>query len=112
MKQAAKRGKLHREQPFVYGIEASRLPVEEGQPPFPPEEIVLIQGIVDAYLEEEDGILLLDYKTDVIESPRELTDRYRAQLDYYKEALESLTGKPVKEKLLYSFDLGLEIPVN
>lgn len=112
MKQAAKRGKLHREQPFVYGIEASRLPVEEGQPPFPQEEIVLIQGIVDAYLEEEDGILLLDYKTDVIESPRELTDRYRAQLDYYKEALESLTGKPVKEKLLYSFYLGLEIPVN
>ena len=112
MQQAARRGKLYREQPFVYGIEASRLPVEEGQPPFPAEETVLIQGIVDAYLEEEDGILLLDYKTDVIKSSQELIDRYRAQLDYYKEALESLTGKPVKEKLLYSFYLGLEIPVN
>ena len=111
MKKAALRGKLFREQPFVYGIEASRLPAGKAGQPFPAGETVLIQGIVDAYLEEEDGLLLLDYKTDVIENPSELINRYRAQLDYYQEALENLTGKPVKEKLLYSFYLGQEVPL-
>lgn len=111
MQQAAKKGKLFKEQPFVYGIEASRLTAKEQAVPFPAEETVLIQGIVDAYFEEEDGLVLLDYKTDVIEQPQELIRRYKAQLDYYQEALESLTGKKVKERILYSFYLGCEVAV-
>lgn len=109
MRRAACSGRLFREQPFVYGIKASRLSTAQTQ--FPDEETVLIQGIVDAYFEEEDCLVLLDYKTDVIDSPQKLVDRYRVQLDYYEEALQSLTGKRVKEKLLYSFYLGCVIPV-
>lgn len=107
MKQAAERGKLFREQPFVYGISAERLSTNTEQ--FPAEETVLIQGIVDVFFEEEDGIVLLDYKTDVIGAPEELVKRYKTQLDYYQEALESITGKPVKERILYSFYLGCEV---
>ncbi|MGN1148040.1 MAG: helicase-exonuclease AddAB subunit AddA [Lachnospiraceae bacterium] len=113
MKKAATEGKLFREQPFVYGISADRLPREDTAGElqrFPQEETVLIQGIVDAFFEEEDGLVLLDYKTDVIKKPEELVKRYKVQLDYYEEALISLTGKPVKEKVLYSFYLGCEVP--
>ena len=36
----------------------------------------------------------------------ELWNRYETQLDYYQEALEKIYGKPVKERVLYSFHLG------
>ncbi|MBQ7954624.1 MAG: helicase-exonuclease AddAB subunit AddA [Lachnospiraceae bacterium] len=106
---AQKQDGLWKEQPFVYGISAGRL--NKGENDFPEEETVLIQGIVDVFFEEEEGLVLADYKTDVIGAPGELVDRYRVQLDYYQEALEHLTGKKVKEKILYSFYLGCEIPV-
>ena len=64
---------------------------------------------LDVYLEEEDGIVLADYKTDLVKDPKELILRYRVQLDYYEEALVRLTGKCVKEKLIYSFGLEQEI---
>ena len=63
----------------------------------------MIQGIIDVYWEEEDALVLLDYKTDRVSSPEELISRYQLQLDYYAEALERLIGKKVKEKLIYSF---------
>ena len=113
MRAAATSGKLYREQPFVYGISAARLKDKsrpDGENLFPAKETVLIQGIVDAFFEEEDGLVLLDYKTDVIKAPEELVKRYRVQLDYYEEALESLTGKKVKERMLYSFYLGCTVP--
>ncbi len=108
MRAAAKEGRLYREQPFVYGIQANRL---QGKIRFPEDETVLIQGIVDAFFEEEDGIVLLDYKTDLIQTADELIKRYRVQLHYYEEALKNLTGKKIKEKILYSFCLGYEISV-
>ncbi len=95
---ADRKGELYREQPFVYGICASRLSEE-----FPEEEKVLIQGIIDVFFVEEGELVLLDYKTDVVDSLQELWNRYEAQLDYYKEALENLMNFPVKEKVLYSF---------
>ncbi len=100
MLEASRRGTLRREQPFVYGLSATRLSEDL------PDETVLIQGIIDAYFEEGDGIVLLDYKTDSVPTMEALHERYDAQLEYYQEALERLTGKPVKEKLLYSFHLG------
>lgn len=104
MAKAAKNNRLHREQPFVLGLSANRLNTD-----FPEDETVLIQGIIDVYLEEEDGIVLADYKTDLVKDPKELILRYRVQLDYYEEALVRLTGKCVKEKLIYSFGLEQEI---
>ncbi len=100
MGRAQEAGRLYREQPFVMGVEASRLGEE-----FPCGEHVLIQGIIDVFFEEEDGLVLLDYKTDSVSSMKELWNRYETQLDYYGEALERLMGRPVKEKILYSFHL-------
>ena len=81
----------------------------------PPEDRsggkILVQGIIDVYFEEADGLTVLDYKTDRVKTADELKEKYYAQLDYYAEALEKLTGKPVKEKIIYSFTLGEEIMV-
>ena len=100
MWRAEREDRLYREQPFVIGISASKLGQE-----FPDSESVLIQGIIDVFFEEEDGIVLLDYKTDAVSSMKELWKRYETQLDYYSQAISKLTEKPVKEKILYSFHL-------
>lgn len=96
-------GKLHREQPFVMGLAAKELYQDSSS-----EEIVLVQGVIDAFFEEEDGLVLMDYKTDYIhENAREeLTKKYKSQLAYYRIALEKLTGKPVKEVWFYAFATG------
>ena len=98
--QAHKSGKLFREQPFVMG-----LPANETDPLIHSEEPVLVQGIIDLYFEEADGLVLLDYKTDSVKEVKQLLDRYQTQMDLYARALAAATGKPVKEKLIYSFKL-------
>ncbi len=103
---ACARGGLFKEQPFVLGIPANRLREQ-----YPETETVLIQGVIDVFFYEEDGIVLADYKTDRVGTAQELIDRYRAQLEYYQLALEQITGKPVKERYLYSFALQTEILV-
>ena len=106
MGKAFREGKLMREKPFMMGIPASDL-----DPKFPEEEMVLIQGIIDAWFLEGDEIVLMDYKTDRVKEPSELIKRYQIQLDLYKRALEAATKKKVKEVYIYSFDLGCEIKI-
>ncbi len=96
--------KLKKEQPFVLGIAADRV-----KPQFPHEEQVLIQGIIDAFFEEGDDLVLMDYKTDAVKTGEELVKRYHTQMEYYTEALERIVGKKVKERIIYSFALGEEI---
>lgn len=55
--------------------------------------------------------MLADYKTDKVSCREELIRRYRTQLDYYRMALEQITGKKVKERYLYSFYLQEEIRI-
>ena len=107
MTKASQENKLHKEQPFVLGLPADRL-----NKAFPETEMILIQGIIDVYFEEEDHIVVADYKTDRVKEEEELIKRYQVQLDYYAEALERLTGKPVSEKIIYSFALGREIIID
>ncbi len=107
MQAASRRGQLHSEQPFVIGVEANRV-----YPKSDSKEMVLIQGIIDAYFEEDGGLVLMDYKTDRVSEGRELIERYHSQLEYYAEALERLTGKRVKKKIIYSFTLNEEIEVS
>ena len=106
MRRADIRGELHREQQFVVGIPAREIGAGDS------DELVLIQGIIDAWFDEGDGIVLLDYKTDFVRGGQEelLRRRYRTQLHYYKRALEQMLQRPVKEMIIYSFRLG-EIPV-
>ena len=71
--------------------------------------MVLIQGIIDAYFEEDGEIIVLDYKTDRVQTEAELKDRYQEQLRLYTKALEQITRKKVKEQIIYSFILCKEI---
>ena len=56
-------------------------------------------------------MVVVDYKTDAVSDGSELLRRYRVQLEYYARALEQITGKRVKEKLIYSFALREVISV-
>ena len=106
MADAARNGKLYKEQPFVLSVDASEIYPEDCS-----GEKILVQGIIDVYFEEPDGLVVLDYKTDKVRTGNELKEKYHAQLDYYAQALEQLMEKPVKEKIIYSFTLGEEIEV-
>ena len=106
MHKAALNGNLYKEQPFVMGVSAKRLKEN-----FPGDENVLIQGVIDVFFEEDEKIVVLDYKTDNVQSEAELIDRYRAQLDYYGEALTKLKGKPISQEVLYSFGLNKNIVI-
>lgn len=102
MRAAAEQGALEREKPFVMSVPAN-LVWEDSRP----EEDVLIQGIIDVFWEEADGIVLLDYKTDHVDNAQELVRRYKKQLELYADALSRFSGeKPVKEILIYSFALA------
>lgn len=68
-------------------------------------EPVFVQGIADAVFEESDGLVLVDYKTDVTDTEEELLAMYKNQIAFYKSAVEKSLGKPVKEAMLYSFNL-------
>ncbi|RKD30714.1 helicase-exonuclease AddAB subunit AddA [Lacrimispora algidixylanolytica] len=104
---AQRNEKLKKEQQFVIGIPAREMDLGDST------ELILVQGIIDAYMEEEDGLVLVDYKTDHIRKGEEqvLIDRYQIQLNYYKRALEQMTGKKVKEAVIYSFALQKEVVV-
>lgn len=90
MKRAAAAGKLRREQPFVLGVTQEN------------EELMMVQGIIDAYFEENGTIVIVDYKTDRVKEAAELADRYRTQLDYYAKALERLLELKVSEQIIYA----------
>lgn len=106
MQKAARSGRLYKEKPFVMGKRA-----DEVSPETDSSAMVLIQGIIDAFFEEDGQLVLVDYKTDAVKTKEELIGRYKAQMDLYQEALERATGKQVKEKILYSFKLQGEILV-
>ena len=63
------------------------------------------------YFENEEGIVLVDYKTDKVDSELELINRYKKQLDYYEEALAKLTEQKIVKKYIYSFSLKKALKV-
>ena len=101
MKVAATKKQLYIEKPFVMSVAPKELFLEEKDS----EDTVLVQGIVDVFFVEEDGIVLLDYKTDRVKEAEELTKRYQAQLQLYAKALQRTMDLPVKEIWIYSFYL-------
>ena len=110
MKVADEKGKLFKEAQFM-----SAMPMSEIDPKSDLKEMVLVQGVIDLYFEEEDGLVLVDYKTDRAWgklSEEYLIKLYKDQIWYYKKVLEQLTGKKVKETYIYSFTLEKEIKVD
>ncbi|NMB97216.1 MAG: helicase-exonuclease AddAB subunit AddA, partial [Clostridiaceae bacterium] len=95
---------IHREVPFNIQVSSKEILETPEQ-----EEMILLQGVIDCFFEEDDGLVLLDYKTDYI-SPNEgihgidrIKARYATQLYYYQMVLEKLLEKKVKEKYIYLF---------
>jgi len=76
-------------------------------------EKVLVQGIIDCYfIDEEDKVVLLDYKTDYAQTEQELIDKYIVQLQIYKEAIEQALHQEIDEMYIYSVYLNKEININ
>lgn len=96
--------RIYKEQQFVIGIKAKEAGYDVDS-----DELVLIQGIIDAFFEEDNQLVLVDYKSDWVSDEQTLIDRYRVQLNYYQKALEQMFKKEVKEKVIYSLTLGKEI---
>lgn len=99
VRKAASQKKVWKEKQFVMGVPFSEMSEDEESSSY-----VVVQGIIDLYFEEEDGLVLVDYKTDRIKDQDSsiLVRRYKVQLDYYRRALEQMTGKKVKECYIYS----------
>lgn len=102
---------VYRELPFYTEIDVHRI-----DPDLPKEvegDKVRLQGVIDSFFYEEDEVILLDYKTDYVEqgNEEELINKYKMQIQYYKEALEKITKTKIKECYLYSFYLEKEILV-
>ena len=95
-----------KEWPFSMLYDANRVydHVETG-------EKLFLQGIIDTAFREDDGWVLVDYKTDRVANGDELRKRYASQLTIYREALATLTGEPVKETYIYSFRLREAVPI-
>ena len=74
-------------------------------------EPMILQGAFDCVLLEEDGAVIIDYKSDRIDDAEELAERYREQLRLYREAVPRIFSLPVKTCLIYSFHLGKSITV-
>ena len=84
------------------------LPSEKLHPDSPGDEL-LLQGVVDCCIEEEGGLVIIDYKTDKVRGEAQITERaeyYRPQLMAYAEALGRIFKKPVKECTLFFLSEG------
>ena len=97
-------GKGFRERKFIVGFPVKEILVNRFAD-VPDDARVMVQGIVDMYFEEADGLVIVDYKTDRVRHAEELKGRYAPQLMLYAKALEQITHKKVKETWIYSFSL-------
>ena len=107
-KQLKNAKEYYQEKPFYINVPASQIYDEYIK------ENILVQGIIDLYFVNENGqIVLVDYKTDYVESGKEfeLIEKYKSQLDLYKQALESALGTKVEKVYIYSVYLDKEIEI-
>lgn len=100
---------VYKEKPFYINIPAKEIYEEEI------EESILVQGIIDLYfIDKQDNLILVDYKTDYVEKGKEneLISKYKKQLEIYQEALEQAYNRKIFKKYIYSTWLGREIDIN
>lgn len=95
---------LHREYPFTVLL-AGGDPLPETET----DEQILIQGVIDCLFREDDAWILVDYKSDRLETADAFRSRYAVQLALYKRAVEQITHRPVEETYIYSLHLQQEI---
>ena len=85
----------------------------EGEKATCPEDMILLQGVVDCAMVEEDGIILIDFKTDHVSEATidNVAQNYAPQVSAYALALQKIYQKEIKRKLLYFFSLGKFVEV-
>lgn len=109
-KNAFEKGCLYREKQFMTGICANEIFKD-----IDTDERIVVQGVIDMYYETDEGIVLVDYKTDRVTrnsaGEEELKRRYTEQLIQYKKAIEMILEKKVVKIWIYSFALGREIEI-
>lgn len=94
-----------REVKFLQQVKASELGYDTGL------ETITVQGVADCVFQEEDGAVLIDYKTDRVKTLEELVERYAPQLRWYRRMVQDSLGIPVKECRIYSLHLSGDILV-
>ena len=104
-KNLKKAKEIHKEQPFYMNIPANEIYDVNI------EEKILVQGVVDLYyIDENDNIILVDYKTDYVKKDeKELIEKYQKQLSIYKQAIEEALQKEVYKTYIYSIYLDKSI---
>ena len=101
---------INREVPFYVEINSTKIYPELDKEIYGNEK-VLLQGIIDCYFEEQDGIVLLDYKTDFALNIQEIKKKYTVQIQLYADALKSITGKALINCYLYLFYNGETVEI-
>ena len=111
MKKAYANNQLYREQHFLMGVPACEINSNTTS-----KETMIIQGIIDLCFVENDKYVIVDYKTDKVDTMEELVERYHVQLECYKLAIEQILGSEpgvnkVSEMIIYSVHLGQQITI-
>lgn len=100
---------IHKEHPFYINIKASRIYNQINKED---DENILVQGVIDLFfIDKDDKLILVDYKTDYVQNENELVEKYKGQLDLYKEALEQSLDKKVDRMCIYSVYLNKLIEI-
>lgn len=100
---------IHKEHPFYINIKASRIYNQINKED---DEDILVQGVIDLFfIDKDDKLILVDYKTDYVQNENELVERYKGQLELYKEALEQSLNKKVDKMCIYSVHLNKLIEI-
>lgn len=100
---------VHREVPFSYALNSKEAYIDWSDEQ---EQTVLVQGIFDVVIESEEGLVIIDYKTDVVKQSditsgfERIKNRYALQIDIYKRGIQEIWKKEVKATYLYLFDGG------
>jgi ATP-dependent helicase/nuclease subunit A len=110
-KRIVRSSEVYREAPFVFRKKAADVLGSLNK-----HDLILVQGIIDCYFMEGDEAVIIDYKTDRVDETKDMTpqinmlkNEYNDQIALYKEAVEKITGKKVKECYLYLFSISKEV---
>nr|WP_317284204.1 helicase-exonuclease AddAB subunit AddA [uncultured Dysosmobacter sp.] len=98
---------VRREYPFTLLMDA-----RDYDPDAAAGETILLQGVVDCCFETEDGITVVDFKTDRVLTDAEVrrrAEQYRPQLEAYSRALARVLERPVVRRELYFLRAGTSI---
>ena len=93
---------VYREYQFVSKLNANKL---NDLIPKENNEYSIIQGVADCIVENQNDIIIIDYKTDNSNDEQHYINEYSKQLELYANVLEEIFAKPVSKKIIYSFKL-------